>query len=193
MALFGKKKLSLEEILEGIKSLSDEEKAKAVAAMQGEQKPEPVETEEPVEDASVEAPNGESEEVTNEVEETETAETVEEPATEPVTEEVETEEPTGEPTDGATEERADVVLPEEQSATDEMANDNRDQIIHELTDKVNELSEQIKGLLELKTLMEEYTGKQAENFGYKGKVLGAKKDFKDMSTDELKAHAIKGI
>lgn len=193
MALFGKKKLSLEEILEGIKTLSDEEKAKVVASAQGEAKPDPVETEEPVEDASVEAPDGESEEVTNEVEETETAEAVEEPATEPVTEEVATEEPTGEPTDGATDESADVVLPEEQSATDEMANDNRDQIIHELTDKVNELSEQIKGLLELKTLMEEYTGKQAESFGYKGNVLGAKKDFKDMSTDELKAHAIKGI
>lgn len=189
MALFGKKKLSLEEILEGIKTLSDEEKAKAVAAMQGEKEPEPVETEEPVEDAGVETPNGESEEVTNEVEETETAETVEEPASEPVAEEVATEEPT----DGATEESADVVLPEDQSATDEMAKDNRDQIIHELTDKVNKLSEQVKGLLELKTLMEEYTGKQAEAFGFKGNVLGAKKDYKDMSTEELKAHAIKGI
>lgn len=188
MALFGKKKLSLEEILEGIKTLSDEEKAKAVAAMQGEKKPEPVETESPVEDAGVEDANGE-EVVGEKVEETATEEVLEEPATEPVTEEVAMEEPT----DGATEESADVVLPEEQSATDEMANDNRDQIIHELTDKVNELSEQIKGLLELKTLMEEYTGKQAEAFGFKGNVLGAKKDYKDMSTDELKAHAIKGI
>ncbi len=184
MALFGKKKLSLEEILEGIKALSDEEKAKVVASAQGEAKPDPVETEAPVEDAGVEDANGE--EV---VEETATEEVAEEPANEPVAEEAtETEAPT-EPV----EESADVVLPEDQSATDEMANDNRDQIIHQLSDKVNELSEQIKGLLELKSLMEEYTGKQADSFGYKGKVLGAKKDYKDMSTDELKAHAIKGI
>lgn len=188
MALFGKKKLSLEEILEGIKALSDEEKAKAVAAMQSEQKTESVETEAPVEDAGVEDANGE--EV---VEETETEEVAEEPATEPVTEEATETETPAKTVGETTEESADVVLPESESATDEMANDNRDQIIHELTDKVNELSEQIKGLLELKTLMEEYTGKQAESFGYKGNVLGAKKDFKDMSTDELKAHAIKGI
>lgn len=184
MALFGKKKLSLEEILEGIKALSDEEKAKVVASAQGEAKPEPVETEAPVEDAGVEDANGEEM-----VEETATEEVAEEPATEPVTEEA-TETETVEET---TEESADVVLPESESATDEMAEDNRDQIIHQLSDKVNELSEQIKGLLELKSLMEEYTGKQAESFGYKGKVLGAKKDYKDMSTDELKAHAIKGI
>jgi hypothetical protein len=74
-----------------------------------------------------------------------------------------------------------------------MANDNRDAIIHQLSDRVNELSEQIKGLLDLKTLMEEYTTKQADNFGYKGNVLGAKKDYKDMSIDELKAHSIKGL
>jgi hypothetical protein len=184
MALFGKKKLSLEEILEGIKALSDEEKAKVVASAQGEAKPDPVETEAPVEDAGVEDANGE--EV---VEETATEEVAEEPATEPVTEEATETEPVEE----TTEESADVVLPESESATDEMAEDNRDQIIRQLSDKVNELSEQIKGLLELKSLMEEYTGKQAESFGYKGNVLGAKKDFKDMSTDELKAHAIKGI
>ena len=188
MALFGKKKLSLEEILEGIKALSDEEKAKVVASAQGEAKPDPVETEAPVEDAGVEDANGE--EV---VEETATEEVAEEPATEPVTEEATETETPAKTVGETTEESADVVLPESESATDEMAEDNRDQIIHQLSDKVNELSEQIKGLLELKTLMEEYTGKQAENFGYKGNVLGAKKDFKDMSTDELKAHAIKGI
>ena len=188
MALFGKKKLSLEEILEGIKALSDEEKAKVVASAQGEAKPDPVETEAPVEDAGVEDANGE--EV---VEETATEEVAEEPATEPVTEEATETETPAKTVGETTEESADVVLPESESATDEMAEDNRDQIIHQLSDKVNELSEQIKGLLELKTLMEEYTGKQAENFGYKGNVLGAKKDYKDMSTDELKAHAIKGI
>jgi hypothetical protein len=41
--------------------------------------------------------------------------------------------------------------------------------------------------------MEEYTKKQADNFGYKGGLLGAKKDYKDMSTEELKARQMKGI
>ena len=189
MGLFGKKKLSLDEILEGINNLSEEEKAKALAAMQGNAEPKNEEVEERVEDAEVETTEGE--EVEGEQVESEAAEEVEEPtetAVEPTPEEGEVEEAA----DPQTEE-ADVTLAEGESATDEMANDNRDAIIHQLTDKVNELSEQIKGLLELKTLMEEYTGKQAESFGYKGNVLGAKKDFKDMSTEELKAHAIKGI
>ena len=180
MALFGKKKLSLEEILEGIKTLSDEEKAKALAAMQGGDN-----TEEAKEEVETEVEPTEGEEVTEEkVEEEVKEQPVAEPTEEPATEE---------PTEEVTEETADVVLPEGESATDEMAEDNRDQIIHQLSDKVNELSEQIKGLLDLKALMEEYTGKQAESFGYKGKVLGAKKDYQDMSTEELKAHAIKGI
>lgn len=186
MALFGKKKLSLEEILEGIKNLSDEEKAKALSAMQGEDKAEPTEEVEGTVEETAEGENVEGEQV----EETEEVEGVEETTEESVettesTEEVET---PAEPT-----EDADATFAEGESATDEMANDNRDEIIHQLTDKVNELSEQMKGLLELKSLMEEYTSKQAEGFGYKGNVLGAKKDYKDMSTEELKAHAMKGI
>lgn len=188
MVLFGKKKLTLDEILEGIKDLSEEDKAKALAAMQGEEKAAPTEME-------TQAESTEGEEVKEEkAEATAEPENVEEPAMESETEEVaEPMEAEAQPTEEVAEESADVVLPEGESATDEMAEDNRDQIIHQLSDKVNELSEQIQGLLELKTLMEEYTGKQAESFGYKGNVLGAKKDFKDMSTDELKAHAIKGI
>lgn len=192
MGLFGKKKLSLDEILEGINNLSEEEKAKALAAMHGNAEPKKEEVEEQVEDAGVETTEGE--EVEGEQVESEAAEEVEEveepaeTAVEPTPEEGEVEEAAEPQT-----EEADVTLAEGESATDEMANDNRDAIIHQLTDKVNELSEQIKGLLELKTLMEEYTGKQAESFGYKGNVLGAKKDYKDMSTEELKAHVMKGI
>lgn len=182
MALFGKKKLSLNEILEGINNLSEEEKAKAIAAMQGESKPEETEV---VEDTEVEATEGE--EQSEQVEESETVE-----PTEDSVEPTPSEEAVEESVEPKTEE-ADVTLPEGESATEEMANDNRDAIIHQLADKVNELSEQIQGLLELKMLMEEYTGKQAESFGYKGNVLGAKKDYKDMSTEELKAHVMKGI
>ena len=187
MALFGKKKLSLKEILEGIKALSEEEKAQALSVIQGENKAEATEETENVEETEVEATEGENEEV-EKVEETEAVDESNEPVTEPV-EPTEEENPLPEPQT----EEADVTLAESESATDEMANDNRDEIIKQLSDKVNELSEQIKGLLELKSLMEEYTGKQAESFGYKGNVLGAKKDFKEMTTDELKAHAMKGI
>ena len=190
MALFGKKKLTLDEILEGIKTLSDEEKSKALASLQGEQNPE---AETDVENA---VENNEGEEVKDEVVEEQvdepTEEVTEEPVAKPAVEPGEDAEGVKEPTDPQPE-QADATLEQGESATDEMANDNRDEIIHQLTDKVNELSEQIKGLLELKSLMEEYTGKQAENFGYKGNILGAKKDYKDMTTEELKAHAIKGI
>lgn len=182
MALFGKKKLSLKEILDGINALTEEEKAQALASLQGNN----AETETEVEDTEVETT--ESEEVTEETQEqpteTEAVEDTEAPEQAPM-------EAQAQP--APTEESADEVLPEAESATDEMAQDNRDEIIHQLTDKVNELSEQMKSLLELKSLMEEYTGKQAENFGYKGNVLGAKKDFKDMSTEELKQYATKGI
>lgn len=183
MGLFSKKKISLEEILEGIKTLSEEEKAQALAAMQ-EKKPALTEEVEDVKEETAEGENVEGKEVeeAKEGEAVEETETVEEAA---ATEEVEQPE--------AQMEEAETTLAETESATDEMANDNRDEIIHQLTDKVNEISEQIKGLLELKSLMEEYTGKQAESFGYKGNVLGAKKDYKDMSAEELKAHVIKGI
>ena len=189
MALFGKKKLSLDEILEGIKTLSEEEKAQALAAMQGskDEKPEITEEVENTKEESTEGENVEGEQVEEE-KAVENVEDVEETTEEPVepTEDVQEKQQLSEQTEKA-------AFPESESATDEMANDNRDEIIHQLSDKVNELSEQIKGLLELKTLMEEYTSKQAEGFGYKGNVLGAKKDYKDMTTDELKAFATKGI
>lgn len=185
MALFSKKKLSLDEILEGIKTLSEEEKAQALAAMQGSKDEKP-ETTEDVEDTKEEVTEGENVEG-EQVEDTKAVEEVEETAEEPVAQKEEVDQPVGQT------QEEDAVLEQGESATDEMANDNRDEIIHQLSDKVNELSEQIKGLLELKELMEEYTSKQAEGFGYKGNVLGAKKDYKDMTTDELKQHAIKGI
>lgn len=185
MALFGKKKLSLEEILEGINNLSEEEKAKALSAIQGKEEPKQEEVAQ-VEETEVETTEGENVEG-EQVEEEKAVEEVEEATEEPVAQKEEVDQPVEQTQEG------DAVLKQGESATDEMANDNRDEIIHQLSDKVNELSEQIKGLLELKTLMEEYTSKQAEGFGYKGNVLGAKKDYKDMTTDELKAFATKGI
>ena len=85
------------------------------------------------------------------------------------------------------------VFEEKESARDEMAEENRDKVIHELTDKVNEIEKSLKELLSLRDAMEEFTKKQAESFGYKGDILGVKKDVKDMSLEELKARQAKGI
>lgn len=174
MALFGKKTMSLDEILKAIKSLSEEEQKELFAKMQGNtEETKDVEEVEETEQATDEA-QGEA------TEETETETTEEE--TQDIPEE------TGEESAGV-----EGAMPEEESARDEMAEDNSGQIIQQLTDRVNELSEQVKGLLELKEVMEEYTKKQAESFGYKGDLLGVKKDVKDMSTEELKARQMKGI
>ena len=185
MALFGKKKLSLEEILEGIKNLSDEEKAKI-----GEEMKSLSNTEESVEETDT-VEEVETKDDQGEVETEESVETTEEEIPEGTETEGETE--SIEQTEEVVEESEEEQLPEGESATDEMAQDNRDEIIHGLTDKVNELSAQVQELLELKALMEDYTSKQADNFGYKGNVLGAKKDYRDMSADELKNHIMKGI
>lgn len=179
MALFGKKKLTLDEIIEGINGLSEEEKAKALEAMQGK----------------TETSENDVEPTKSEVEQTEESGEVED-AVEETAEQTEGAEDTqteAAPETEVSEETAETNFNEGESATDKMANDNRDEIIHRLIEQVNTLSEQVKSLLELKTLMEDYTSKQADNFGYKGNVLGAKKDYKDMSTEELKAHAMKGI
>ena len=170
MALFGKKKFTLEELLKGVQDLSTDEKAQFLDALKGmnESKEEVKEEskEEVVEEEKVE----ETEEVVEAVEkvdDNQEAETVEEEVKpeqgEEVIEETEVEK---------TEETAS--FPEEESARDEMAEDNRDEIIHQLTEKVNAMEESMKEMLELKRLMEEYTKKQADQFGYKGNLLGAK-------------------
>lgn len=201
MALFGKKKLSLEEILAGIAALSEEEKATLQAKIQGaDAKSEQVEEKES--DEQTTDGNGENESVEtenveenvetgeNEVEENQPEEATTE--TEEVTAESETDtvtEPTEENIETETVEENSVV----ESPVDEQASENTGEIVKGLTDRVVALEETIKGLVELKAMMEEYTEKQKANFGYKGQIPGAKKDIHDMSADELKAHIQKGI
>lgn len=176
-------KLSLEQIIAGINALSEEDKAKVSEMFNGE-----VENDAPVEEVektdAVEEPTEESveevENATNEEVETPTEEPQEE-VTEEVTEE--TDAPVEEP------ERAEEVV----DAVDDVAEDNKDAIIQTLTDRVTALENGLKELDELKALMQEYTSKQAEQFGYKGSLLGAKKDVKDMSVEELKSRQMKGI
>lgn len=70
--------------------------------------------------------------------------------------------------------------------------DNREDVMQMLTARVGALEEAIKGFDELKAKMEEYTRKQEESFGYKGRTAGAKKDMQDMSADELKRNILTG-
>ena len=167
MALF-KKKLSLEEIIEGIKSLSEEEQAKLKQEMTGGATEETTE-ETNVEETAVEEVETNDNEVAEEVEETtENVEEVTEEATEPV-EEVEE----------STEQE------EVSNEPNETEGENKNEIIEQLTNRVADLEAKLGEFEELKEQMLAYTKKQAEQFGYEGKIPGAKKDYKDMSASEL--------
>ena len=179
MALFNKKKLSLDEILNAIANLSEEEKAQIKAKM--DEKPE-VEEE----------PKGE--EIASETQENE----VETPEEMPMEqgEETEREEPVEEPTEGMEE---PVEQPEEQpteqpvpEVPDANVEDNQADVIQGLTDRITALEEQLAQFSELKELMENFTKKQADSFGYKGAIPGAKKDIHDMSASELKEKMLNG-
>lgn len=182
MALFGKKSLTLDEILKGIDGLSDEEKEKVHAKMQDlykaedereidkieEDKAEDTETA----DEKAEEVKEESEEIGKDVDEVE--EEVKDDETEEATEEQ------------ATEETSEEETTEEETSTERLAEENEHEVIKQLTDRVGELENQIKDLLELKSEMEAFTEKQRKAYGYEGRVMGGKKDYKDMTADELK-------
>ena len=177
MGLFNKQKLSLEEILKAIADLSEEEKAQVKAKME-----EPTEVEE--------EPSGEEIVSENENSGVETPE------------EVETEEPTTEGEEGeveqVNEEKEQIVEqgnePTEQPMPEQdgVANDNQGEVIKALTDRVAALEEQLAQFSELKELMEQFTQKQADSYGYKGAIPGAKKDIHDMSASELKEKMLNG-
>ena len=173
MGLFNKK-LSLEEILKAIEGLSDEEKAQVKAKM-----------EEPVEETSEVENMEESDNGTNE--ETEQAEEVgEEPVEEnaPVEQEG-AQEPTEQPNpEGEIQPEAQELNPVEE--------DNKEDVIGALTSRMTALEEKLAQFDELKGLMEQFTKKQADSFGYKGAIPGAKKDIHEMSAAELKEKMLNG-
>ena len=187
MALFKK---TVDDILKYISKLSEEEKAELEEKLKSPVPEEnAVEEVEETTDTDVKTENSGEEVAESEGKVAEEVETeMQEEATEEPTEQ---QEKVGEVAEEPVQDNA--TLDETESARDEMAEDNRDEIIHGLADKVNALEEEVKGLRELKSLMEEYTKKQADNFGYKGNLLGTRKDLKDMSADELKARQMKGI
>lgn len=189
MALFNKhKKLSLDEILEGINNLSDEEKAKVKTKMEDLYKAEDEREIDKIEkdkaedsetkDEKSEEVNEESEEIGKDVNEVE--------------EEVETSE--SEETDKAeeTEDEAvpEVIETEENEVVDanEVEENNEHEVINLLTSRVIELEKFVESVQPLLDRMNEYTTKQAKQFGYEGEIPGAKKDFRDMSTEELSKH-----
>ena len=176
MGLFNKK-LSLEEILKSIEALSEEEKAELIAKMQEGETTEEAET---VEETSTEETN-EGEEV---VEETE--EVTEAPAEEVPTEEAPTEEVVEEtPAEAPVEETVDATPTEPEQGLNQVEENNQADVMQQFTDRLSALEEKLASFEELKARMEEYTQKQADKLGYKGSIPSGKKDYKDMSADEL--------
>lgn len=193
MAFF-KKKLSLDEILKGIDNLSDEEKAELGVKMKDLYKAEDEREIDKIESEKADNPeiaDEKEEEVKEESEEI--GKDVDEVEGEVEKDETAEETPDGKEEVGEVDEDSTEDFSENESARDELANENRDQLIHALTDRVNELEKRLNEFSELYDLMQDFTKKQAESFGYKGNLLGAKKDIHEMSTGELKARQMKGI
>jgi hypothetical protein len=197
MGLFSKK-ITLDDILKALPELSDEERAalheKTGDLYKAEDEREIDKIEEEKADSDTEA-DEKAEEVKEESKEIgKDVDEIEEEAAEdgdPEAEEAEAEkEDEG---DGAEpfeleENKPEVVEP----PLDESEKDNSAEVIKALTDRVGSLETNIKELMSLKSAMEEYVGKQKEAFGYKSDVRGDKKDYADMSADELKAQILHG-
>lgn len=175
MALFSKK-MSLEEILKAIEGLSEEEKAQVKAKMN--------ESTEVPEEPQAEAQSDSTEEKSNEPMVEETSEQVEGEETENLEGE-EVEEPTQEV------EQAPETAPQTEELND-VEQENNEDVLHGLTDRIQALEEKLAEFDELKSLMEQFTQKQADSFGYKGAVPGGKKDIHEMSANELKQKLING-
>ena len=173
MSIFGKKNLSLDEILKGIESLSEEDKAKVIESLQPSTEPEEPT---PVEETPVEEPVEEVEEV-EAVEETEMPE---EEATEAVAEDVQGMEETE---DAMPVEEMDVEpmeeveeipepMPENPMETPEpemqQANGNYDELFAAQTAKIDALESQLAAFKE--TLETVLKNQENQNFGYSPKA-----------------------
>lgn len=134
MALFGKRQMTVDDILKAIGTLSEEEKAKVKDVL--------VEKEE-----TVETPENGGESVESETVETETSETEPEQSEE-TTEETEQVEETPETDETETEETAEEVTVEE--------NGNKDEVIEALTMRLDELDEKYAKVMEILNTL--YTG-----------------------------------
>ena len=174
MALFNKK-MSLEEILKAIEGLSEEEKAQVKAKM----------------NESTEVPEEPQAEASDATEEKSNEPMVEEPSGQVEGEETENLE--GEEVEEPTQEveQSPETAPQTEELNDAEKGNNED-VLTGLTGRVQALEEKLAELDELKELMEQFTQKQADSFGYKGAVPGGKKDIHEMSAKELKQKLING-
>ena len=173
MALFNKK-LSLDDILKGIENLTPEEKEKVKAKVEDLYKAEDEREIDKVEetkadDAEVKDEKGEevreeSEEIGKDVDELEEKEKVE---------------------------KVPEDIPDD-TQQDKVAEDNSTEVIKDLTDRLSALEEKFKDFDDLKKLMEEFTEKQAGQYGYQGSVPGGKKSLSEMSAAELKKGILNG-
>lgn len=176
MALFGKKKLSLDEILKGIAELSEEERAKVLSSMQGgdsapapdEGEQEAEETKEPVEETEEVAAESES----VELEESSDGETeIPEQETESETEaEAEVEAGTGIEMEESLEETEPMTeTPAESPQVEESAQGpNYEELLQAQTARIDSLESQVN---ELKGKLENVVANQDnQNFGYSPKA-----------------------
>ena len=170
MAIFGKKKLSLDEIIKGIEELTDEEKAQVFSAMQpAEPVEEPAESEEPMtEPEEITEPPAER----GEVEKMEESEEVVEPTEEEMSVEG-AEQPTVEETEAV--EKLDVMpnapteTPESTAHETETPN-NYDELIAAQNARIDSLESAISTMMERMEQM--VSNFDNQNFGYSPQNYG---------------------
>lgn len=181
---FGMGKKTADDLIKLFSALPDEEKAKFLAEI----KPD-AETDEQVAKESTEEQGANAAEPSTEVADTSdaSAETSDDTSAEAVAED---DNAKSDP-DVAAESEAE---PDNTTTVVDDTTDaeNRDAVVVQLTDRLNAMEEELKGFRDLKAQMEEFTAKQAERFGYTGRVAGMNKDMRDMSADELKQSILTG-
>lgn len=193
MGLFNKK-ITLEDILKALPELSDEEK-KALSDKIAEAEAPEAPTEEASENTEETAePAPEADENTEDNAEP-TEETTEEGAP---TEEAPAEEQSETTTEETTEDGAEPyeleteTVEEVEPELNPVEEDNLAETVKSLADKVTALESTIASLNALKEEMDAYVAKQKDAFGYKGAPSASKKQYEDMSAEELKAEILKG-
>ncbi len=198
MGLFSKK-ITLDDIMKALPELSDEERAalheKTGDLYKAEDEREIDKIEEEKADSDTKADEKaeevkeESEEIGKDVDEIEeeAAEDGDPEAEEAEAEKEDDEDKGAEPYE-LEKDKTEVVEP----PLDESEKDNSAEVIKALTERIGSLETNIQELMGLKQQMEEYVGKQKDAFGYKSDVRGDKKDYADMSADELKAQILHG-
>lgn len=186
MAMFGRK-ATAEEVMKLFAQLSDDEKSKVLEGLKKpdtEDETQIAEAEEHIEGKGEE--NGTEDQTEKDVEDESVGEQEHldgnedsQPAEERIAE-----------SEGA--EAADEAKEEAPAEEDTQTAENGEEVTAKLAERISALEEALKGFEKLKARMEEFTAKQAENFGYKGRAFGERRSMEDMSADELKEHILSG-